>query len=134
MLFYTILYYTILYLTKLHYTTLHYTILFYTILSLRKLLSSVLKSLSLFDIVFTEYASPPEKRQMVMVSGAYSHLCDKLKAGEVAGDVLLKLTQLIGDLTVRNFAGASAIQTVREEKRIFYSPRHFFIFLFLFHG
>ena len=67
----------------------------------------------LYCTVITEYASPPEKRQMVMVSGAFNHLCDKLTAGEVSSDVLQKLTQLVGDLSVRNFASAGAIQTVR---------------------
>ena len=64
-------------------------------------------------IVLTEYATPPEKRQMVMVSGAFNHLCEKLAGGEVSSDVLQKLTQLVGDLSVRNFASAGAIQTVR---------------------
>ena len=51
-----------------------------------------------------------------MVSGAFNHLCDKLTAGEVSSDVLQKLTQLVGDLSVRNFASAGAIQTVRAVK------------------
>ena len=48
-----------------------------------------------------------------MVSGAFNHLCEKLAGGEVSNDVLQKLTQLVGDLSVRNFASAGAIQTVR---------------------
>jgi hypothetical protein len=48
-----------------------------------------------------------------MVSAAYSHLLDKYRAGEVSGEVLQKLTQLVTDLQNRNFAGASAMQTVR---------------------
>jgi hypothetical protein len=59
----------------------------------------------------TAIVSPPEKRQMLMVSGAFSHLCQMLETGEVAGDVLQKLSQLVSDLSNRNFSGASAIQT-----------------------
>ena len=72
-----------------------------------------------------DIASPPEKRQMLMVSGAFNHLCDKLIAGEVSADVLQKLAQLVGDLSVRNFASASAIQTV--------SVKSFYYFFEFFH-
>ena len=59
----------------------------------------------------TAICSPPEKRQMQMVSAAYAHLLEKWAAGEVGADVLLKLAQLVADLAQRNFAGASAMQT-----------------------
>jgi hypothetical protein len=49
---------------------------------------------------------------MQMVSAAFNHLCEKLKAGEVAADVVQKLSQLVSDLANRNFVNASAIQTV----------------------
>ena len=70
---------------------------------------------------------------MVMVSGAFNHLCDKLTAGEVSNEVLQKLSQLISDLSVRNYASASAIQTVRKCAIIFliFSFQfQFFAFLF----
>lgn len=49
---------------------------------------------------------------MQMVSAAFNHLCEKLKGGEVAADVVQKLSQLVSDLANRNFVNASAIQTV----------------------
>jgi hypothetical protein len=49
---------------------------------------------------------------MQMVSAAFSHLSDKLRAGEVAAEVVQKLSQLVSDLANRNFTGASSIQTV----------------------
>jgi hypothetical protein len=49
---------------------------------------------------------------MQMVSAAFSHLSDKLRAGEVAAEVVQKLSQLVSDLANRNFNGASSIQTV----------------------
>jgi hypothetical protein len=49
---------------------------------------------------------------MTMVSQGYQHLCEKVAANDVAGDVMAKLTQLVSDLGTRNFASATAIQTV----------------------
>jgi protein transport protein SEC31 len=59
----------------------------------------------------TAICSPPEKRQMQMVSAAHAHLLEKWAAGEVGADVLQKLAQLVADLAQRNFVGASAMQT-----------------------
>ena len=59
----------------------------------------------------TAVCSPPEKRQMQMVSAAHAHLLEKWAAGEVGADVLQKLAQLVGDLAQRNFVGASTMQT-----------------------
>ena len=71
---------------------------------------------------------------MVMVSGAFNHLCDKLTAGEVSNEVLQKLSQLISDLSVRNYASASAIQTVRKSAIIILTfTYHFQFFVFLFY-
>lgn len=57
--------------------------------------------------------NPAEKRQMMMVSEAYNHLCKKVSAGEVTEEILAKVEQLTNDVTARNFAGANAVQTVR---------------------
>ena len=57
-------------------------------------------------------AGPAEKRQMAMVSEAYNHLVKKATSGEVSDDVLGKIGMLANDISVRNFASASAIQTV----------------------
>ena len=71
---------------------------------------------------------------MVMVSGAFNHLCDKLTAGEVSNEVLQKLSQLISDLSIRNYASASAIQTVRKcPIIILIFSFHFQFFAFLFY-
>jgi hypothetical protein len=62
---------------------------------------------------YSEIASPPEKRQMLMVNSAILHLREKLSAGEVSVHVVQKLSQLVSDLASRNFQGAGAVQTVR---------------------
>ena len=49
---------------------------------------------------------------MQMVSAGYSHLVDKYNIGELSGEVLQKLNQLISELQNRNFTGASTMQTV----------------------
>ena len=59
----------------------------------------------------TSICSPPEKRQMQMVSAAYSHLLEKFGLNEVSAEVLQKLAHLVVELTQRNFVGASAMQT-----------------------
>ena len=68
---------------------------------------------------------------MQMVSAAFNHLCEKLKGGEVAADVVQKLSQLVSDLTNRNYVNASAIQTVRAR----YTPQshHLVLSCIVFH-
>lgn len=59
----------------------------------------------------TAAVGPADKRQMASVSESYSHLVKKATAGEVSEDVVAKIGHLVHELTVRNFAAASAIQT-----------------------
>lgn len=56
--------------------------------------------------------SPAEKKQIAMLRQSYSNLNDKLKGGEVSLEILQKLSLLTDHLCNRNYASASAIQTV----------------------
>ena len=55
---------------------------------------------------------PAEKRQLDMVNAAYTHLLEKVKANQVGADVMAKLSKFVEFMAVRNYAGATAIQTV----------------------
>lgn len=55
--------------------------------------------------------SPGEKRQIQMVTASIQNLNQKVAAGEVSGDVLAKVEQMVAALFSRNFPAANAIQT-----------------------
>lgn len=56
--------------------------------------------------------NPQEKKQLAVIRTSYGALCDKLRAGELSENILMKLTQFMDHIANRNYPGASAIQTV----------------------
>lgn len=87
----------------------------------------------MIEAIAVSNLTPAEKKQIAMLRQAYSHLNDKLKVGEVSIDILQKLASLTDHLCNRNYAAASAIQTVS----FFYSltdisPLLLFLFIGLF--
>jgi len=56
--------------------------------------------------------APAEKKQLVVVSTAYSVLVKMVQRNEVAPEVMQKIAVLVECLCGRNFAGANQVQTV----------------------
>ena len=56
--------------------------------------------------------APAEKKQLVVVSAAYSVLVKMVQRNEVAPEVMQKIAVLVECLCGRNFAGANQVQTV----------------------
>ena len=55
---------------------------------------------------------PAEKRQLDMVNMAYANLHEKAAANQLSAEVLLKLSKFVECMVARNYAGATAVQTV----------------------
>ena len=55
---------------------------------------------------------PAEKRQLDMVNTAYANLHEKAAANQLGAEVTSKLAKFVEYMVARNYAGATAIQTV----------------------